>query len=648
MEDTKRTPFSQVPQASNNSKTNNRRESRSWVVADKENKGSAGSEYPAADPQGTRSSTQTSFPRKLSALARRKKKSRMKSPRKSAGSLVMPDDVCPDPVESSQKSSDCNVDDRFQRLTWLVRYRDIGHHILPMIQRTPGYIETSLFDQSEADCLFCGMDAEDHPTADDCLAVCARPSDASAWTVTAAWLDRLLHHQCEAEKDEDEESLMHIHAIVDQLLMLGNQKNLQLMLCKENLIPVIGCLEMHPIYGYRCHRTVINGFSRVNTVEMGDTQEELCFMIHCLDFLKDSVLAVVCDENKYAAYNNHTANVKAQLCREFLHDAVFWDRVLCLPEESPACRLKFVQDLTSLFSSFSTDSHAYIEKMYVTGIIDVIGECLTSEEGTVPEAHAPNGVLGEAARLLVQLTEYENFPSDEIKLSHHVAGRNGFVSAVVHAMEKAPDSVRVELMDVICAIMGSDQIVPEVAQALPQLASNCETDADLASYCFTLMGHCVSHYRPADAASESSLNHKILEGADQMLDVCSFILSASADPQKYKWKPRRDLVLASVRFVGTLLEVGPSECAQFVVNRGLVHLLVRHLGMANAEGLLCSTVMYVIDLIQKSNMQCIVEEMVTNHTDDLVDISHNASKSWVYADVLQSFQQLYTNNRKYS
>jgi hypothetical protein len=117
--------------------------------------------------------------------------------------------------------------------------------------------------------------------------------------------------------------------LMDALLLLGHRQTLRVLLRRANLPKLIAAMQYNPKLNGHLHSRpnyVETMGKRLVALPLPTSIIELTSALYQLQFLKDTLIPVVCDETRYLNLNLHILRTKAKLCQ-----AVFDDRKI-LPQ----------------------------------------------------------------------------------------------------------------------------------------------------------------------------------------------------------------------------------------------------------------------------------------------------------------------------
>eukprot|EP01012_Entosiphon_sulcatum_P002245 TRINITY_DN1044_c0_g1_i1.p1 TRINITY_DN1044_c0_g1~~TRINITY_DN1044_c0_g1_i1.p1 ORF type:complete len:791 (-),score=130.72 TRINITY_DN1044_c0_g1_i1:39-2411(-) len=118
-------------------------------------------------------------------------------------------------------------------------------------------------------------------------------------------------------------SLNMFYTFFETLLLLGHKKHMNVLLSKNNLPRLIECMQYDPKLNAKLHARLPHmqaAAKRNAAVELPPGLAELATTCYLLQYCKECVFPVVCDEARFMAFNQHWHKMKTKLVEGIIRD----------------------------------------------------------------------------------------------------------------------------------------------------------------------------------------------------------------------------------------------------------------------------------------------------------------------------------------
>lgn len=149
-------------------------------------------------------------------------------------------------------------------------------------------------------------------------------------------------------------------SVLEMMLQVATQRNLSVVLSKANISMVLSAMQYNPKFNSKVAsrpKHLANLSNRLEAVPLPGGVADLAELVYGLQYLKDVVVPVVCDDGRFQPLNQCLVTTKARLCQAVLFDRRLLPRLftdLCeggLSEAKKYSYLRFLRELLELGGS---------------------------------------------------------------------------------------------------------------------------------------------------------------------------------------------------------------------------------------------------------------------------------------------------------
>lgn len=141
--------------------------------------------------------------------------------------------------------------------------------------------------------------------------------------ITTKYLKRVFGYFETCKKEMHLPTLNIFYTFFETLLLLGHKKHMNVLLSKANLPLLIECMQYDPKLNAKVHtrKPHLQATGKRNcTVELPPGLAELATTCYLLQYCKECVFPVVCDEARFMAFNQHWHKMKTKLVEGIIRD----------------------------------------------------------------------------------------------------------------------------------------------------------------------------------------------------------------------------------------------------------------------------------------------------------------------------------------